>query len=74
MAKRIAGKLFQTPEEAGVPPLTEEQIAEYMARANAHRAKMAAVPEEDRVELSERFHDDLSGTEYEGWTPEDDKK
>ncbi|MET8878370.1 hypothetical protein [Nocardia sp. NPDC004604] len=74
MAKKIAGKLFQTPEESGVPPFTEEETAEYLARAAAHRARMAAVPESERVELSERFHDDLSGTEYEGWTPEDDKK
>ncbi|WP_330251299.1 hypothetical protein OG874_34880 [Nocardia sp. NBC_00565] len=74
MAKRIAGKLFQTAEEAGVPPLTDEETAAYLARAAAHRARMAAVPESERVDLSERFHDDLSGTEYEGWTPEDDKK
>ena len=74
MARKVAGKIFRTAEDAGLPPLTDEEIAKYKALTEAHRAKMAAVPEEDRVDLGERFRDDLSGTEYEGWAPEDDQK
>ena len=29
MAKKIAGKIFSTPEEAGVTPPTEEELAKH---------------------------------------------
>jgi len=74
MVKKIAGKTFESAEEAGVAPLTDEETARYLAMVAADKARMAAVPEKDRPTLGERFHDDLTGTEYEGWTPDDDRK
>ena len=68
MAKRIAGKIFSTPEEAGITPPTEEEIARARKLFDEFQEKIDRVPEEDRwTEVPKRFRDDLSGTEYEGW-------
>ncbi|MFE7799427.1 hypothetical protein [Nocardia sp. NPDC057440] len=64
MAKHIAGKTFSTPEEAGVTPPTAEEIAAANAAFAAFDAQRAAVPESERLHLSERFIDDTSGTEF----------
>ena len=68
MAKRIAGKIFSTPEEAGITPPTEEEIARARKLFDEFQEQIERVPEEDRwTEVPRKFWDDTSGTEYEGW-------
>jgi hypothetical protein len=68
VSKKIAGKTFSTPEEAGVTPLTEAEIARAQILFAEFQQQVDAVPEADRVtEISPKFWDDTSGTEYEGW-------
>ena len=68
MSREIAGKIFLTPEEAGVPPPTDEKLARARKMFDDFHKKVDAVPEEDRpTEVSPKFWDDMSGTEYEGW-------
>jgi hypothetical protein len=68
MAKRIAGKIFSTPEEAGITPPTEEEIARARKLFDEFQEKIDRVPAEDRwTEVPRKFWDDTSGTEYEGW-------
>jgi hypothetical protein len=65
VSKRIAGKTFSTPEEAGVTPPTEEELARAQKIFDEFEQKIDAVAEEDRVkEVSPKFWDDISGTEY----------
>ncbi|WP_082951719.1 hypothetical protein [Mycobacterium sp. 852002-51057_SCH5723018] len=71
MAKHIAGKIFSTPEEAGVTPPTQEELAEIRKQFDEFEQKINAVAPEDRVrEVSPKFWDDTSGTEYENWNRE----
>jgi hypothetical protein len=66
MSKRIAGKTFSTPEEGGVTPPTEEELARAEKLFDEFEQKINAVAPEDRVtEVSPKFWDDISGTEYE---------
>ena len=44
--------------EKDKPRFTPEEIAGIMDKVADHRAAMDAVPEDERVELPERFHDD----------------
>jgi len=68
MAKRIAGKIFSTPEEAGITPPTEEEVARARKLFDEFQEKIDRVPEEERwTEVPKKFWDDTSGTEYEGW-------
>lgn len=65
MSKRIAGKTFSTPEEAGVTPPTEEELARARKLFDEFEKKIDAVPPEDRIkDVSPKFWDDISGTEY----------
>jgi hypothetical protein len=65
VSKRIAGKTFSTPEEAGVTPPTEEELAHIQKQFDEFEEKINAVAPEDRVtEVSPKFWDDISGTEY----------
>ncbi|MCV7443197.1 hypothetical protein H7K33_13235 [Mycobacterium paraense] len=65
MSKEIAGKIFLTAEEAGVPPPSEEKLARARKMFDEFQKKVEAVPEEDRpTEVSRKFWDDISGTEY----------
>ena len=65
MSKRIAGKTFSTPEEAGVTLPTEEEVARAERLFDEFEKKIDAVAAEDRVrEVSPKFWDDTSGTEY----------
>jgi len=67
MAERIAGKTFSTPEEAGVTPPTAEELAEARKVFDELQERIDQVPEADRLkEVSSKFWDDTSGTEYEG--------
>jgi hypothetical protein len=65
MAKKIAGKIFSTPEEAGVTPPTEAELARARRLFDEFQQQIDAVAEEDRpTEVSPKFWDDISGTEY----------
>ena len=66
VSKRIAGKTFSTPEEAGVTLPTEEELARAQKLFDEFEQKIDAVAPEDRVtDVSPKFWDDISGTEYE---------
>jgi hypothetical protein len=66
VAKEIAGKIFSTPEEAGVTPPTEAELARARKLFDEFQKKVDAVAQEDRpTEISPKFWDDISGTEYE---------
>ena len=66
MIREIAGKIFSAPEEAGVTPPTEEELALARKMFDEFQAKVDAVAPEDRVrDVSPKFWDDTSGTEYE---------
>jgi hypothetical protein len=68
MAKRIAGKIFSTPEEAGVTAPTEEELAEARKLFDEGRERVDRLTEADHwPEVSPKFWDDMSGTEYDGW-------
>jgi hypothetical protein len=65
VAKKIAGKIFSTPEEAGVTPPTEAELARARRLFDEFQQQIDAVAEEDRVkDVSPKFWDDISGTEY----------
>jgi hypothetical protein len=66
VSERIAGKTFSTPEEAGVTPPTEAELARAHKIFDEFEQKIDAVAPEDRVtDVSPKFWDDTSGTEYE---------
>jgi hypothetical protein len=68
MSKKMAGKTFSTPEEAGVTPPTEEELAHARKIFDEVQEQMDRLPESARwTEVSPKFWDDTSGTEYEGW-------
>lgn len=63
--KEIAGKIFLTREEAGATPPTAEKLARARKLFDEFQEKVDAVAEEDRpTEISPKFWDDTSGTEY----------
>ena len=67
MSKEIAGKIFSTPEEAGITPPTEEEIAHARKLFDEFQEQIDRVPEADiPTEVSSKFFDDVSGTEFEG--------
>jgi hypothetical protein len=67
MSKEVAGRIFSTPEEAGVTPPTEEEIAHARKLFDEFQEEIDRVPEADiPTEVSSKFFDDVSGTEYEG--------
>ena len=68
MAEEIAGKIFSTPEEAGVTRPTDEELADARKLFDEFQEQVDRVPESDRwTEVSPKFWNDTSGTEYEGW-------
>lgn len=65
MSKKIAGKTFSTPEEADVTVPTEEELARARKGFGEFQAKVDAVaPEGRKTDVSPKFWDDISGTEY----------
>jgi hypothetical protein len=63
--REIAGKIFLTREEAGATPPTKEKLARARKLFDEFQKKVDAVAEEDRpTEVSSKFWDDISGTEY----------
>ncbi|WP_148310892.1 hypothetical protein [Nocardia brasiliensis] len=71
MPEEVGGKIFYSPEEAaaaGFELSTEAEKAAALAELAAHEQRLRQVAPEDRLPPPpERFHDDLSGTEYEEW-------
>lgn len=66
MSEKIAGKIFSTPEEAGVTPPSEAELARARKLFDEFQKKVDAVSPADRAtEISPKFWDDTSGTEYE---------
>ena len=67
MAEEIAGKIFWWPEEAGVTPPTDAEIAHARKLFDEFQEQIDRVPEADiPMEVSSKFFDDVSGTEFEG--------
>ncbi len=67
MSKEVAGRIFSTPEEAGVTPPTDAEIARARKLFDEFQEQIDRVPEEDiPKEVPSKFFDDVSGTEYEG--------
>ena len=67
MAEEVAGKIFSTHEEAGVTRPTEVEIAHARKLFDEFQEQIDRVPEADiPTEVSSKFFDDVSGTEYEG--------
>ena len=67
MSKEVAGRIFSTPQDAGVTPPTEGEIAEARKLFDEFQEQIDRVPEADiPTEVSSKFFDDVSGTEYEG--------
>jgi hypothetical protein len=67
MSKEVAGRIFSTPEEAGVTRPTDEEIAQARNLFDEFQEQIDRVPDEDiPTEVSSKFFDDVSGTEYEG--------
>ncbi|AFC45730.1 MULTISPECIES: hypothetical protein [Mycobacterium] len=65
MSKKIAGKTFSTPEEAGVSAPTEEELARARKAFDEFQARVDTVAPEDRkTDVSPKFWDDTSGTEW----------
>jgi hypothetical protein len=65
MIEKFAGKIFFTPEEAGVSPLTEAELARARRAFDEFQQRVDAVAPEDRIaDVSAKFWDDISGTEY----------
>lgn len=65
MSKKICGKVFSTPEESGRTPPTEAELARARELFDEFQQRIDAVAPEDRVkEVSPKFWDDTSGTEY----------
>jgi hypothetical protein len=65
MSRKIGGRTFTTPEELGVDPPTEAELERARQMLAEFQQRIDAVRPEDRVkELSPKFWDDTSGTEF----------
>ena len=68
MAREFAGKTFSTPEEAGVTPPTEEELARARKLFDEAQERVDRLTEADLwSEVSPKFWDDTSGFDFEGW-------
>lgn len=66
VSREIAGKIFLTPEETGAARPTEDKIERARKMFAEFQKKVDAVAEDDRpTDISPKFWDDISGTEYE---------
>jgi hypothetical protein len=66
VSRMIGGKSFSTPEEAGRTPPTEAELARARRIFDEFEQRIDAIPPEDRAtEVSPKFWDDTSGTEFE---------
>jgi hypothetical protein len=68
MVKKFAAKTFSTPEEAGVTPPTEQELARARKLFDEAQERVDRLTEADLwPEVSPKFWDDTSGIEFEGW-------
>ena len=58
MAEIYKGRRFSTREEDGLPPISPEEMARNLEILAEFRRKRDAVPESERIHLSNRFGDD----------------
>jgi hypothetical protein len=66
--KRVAGKIFSTPEEARVTRPSDAELVELRKLFDEAQERIDRLNEADHwTEVSPKFWDDMSGTEYEGW-------
>jgi hypothetical protein len=71
VSRTIGGKSFSTPEEAGRTPPTEAELARARRIFDEFEQRIDAIPPEDRAtEVSPKFWDDTSGTEFERPDPQ----
>ena len=71
MSKTVGGKTFTTPEELGRKPPTEAELERARRIFDQFEERIDAVRPEDRAtEVSPKFWDDTSGTEFERRDPE----
>lgn len=66
MSKEIAGKIFSTREDLGLPPLGDEEREQALRMLAEAQAQRDAIPPEERTMASPKFYDDAAGTEFEG--------
>jgi hypothetical protein len=67
MVREVAGKIFSAPQEAGVTPPTDAEIAHARKLFDEFQEQIDNVAEAYiPKEVSSKFFDDVSGTEYEG--------
>jgi|GEM_PF-4380400 len=78
MAEKFHGRTYSTPEEMGLPPLSDEELAEAKKAFAEFDALRASVPQEERTVLADRFgahdfdwHEDDDNDPNESDTPED---
>lgn len=55
MAEKYHGRTYTTREEMGLPPRSDEEIAEAKKAFAEFDAQRAAIPPEERRELPDRF-------------------
>jgi hypothetical protein len=56
MSKKIAGRTFSTPEDAGISPPTEAELARARKSFDEFQREVDAIAPEDRVkEVSQNF-------------------
>ncbi|RMI29850.1 hypothetical protein [Nocardia stercoris] len=64
MSKEIAGKIFSTPEEAGVTPPTAEEMEKYNRMFQESERIRNSTPPEKRTMASPKFWEETPGTEF----------
>ena len=66
MSEHIAGKTFGDPEEFGLDPLSQDEIDAANAQLDAFHSQVVDAHKDGRqTQMSPKFWDDTSGTEYE---------
>ncbi|MFE9577855.1 hypothetical protein ACFYO1_15815 [Nocardia sp. NPDC006044] len=74
MAEYYKGRRVSSREEDGLPPISEEKIAQARASFAAFNAHRDAVPEDQRIHLSSRFGDDDFGDDEVPRNPDGTRK
>ncbi|MFE3229669.1 hypothetical protein [Nocardia sp. NPDC059228] len=64
MSKEIAGRIFSTPQEAGVEPLTPEELDKYKEKFKEARQRLRSTITDPDIIAGDKFYDDISGTEF----------
>lgn len=72
MSKEIAGRKFSTPEEAGVEAPTPEQLDKYREKFKEARKRLRSASPDPEIFAGDKYHDDISGTEFDPRRDESD--